>query len=711
MSIAQLNTLGTYATGIFAKSAAEIVAFDAATNRLFVTNSANFTLDVLDISNPTNPTKVKSISLAPFGGGVNSVAVKNGLVAVAIEATNKQAPGQVVFFNAAGDFIKSVTVGSLPDSLTFTPDGTKVIVANEGEPSDDYLVDAPGSVSIIDLSRGVANLTQANVTTASFAGFDKQTLLNQGVRIFGPNASVAQDLEPEFVAIAPDSKTAWVTLQENNALAKINLTTGQVEILPLGYKDHSLPGNGFDASDKDGGINIKPHPVRGLYLPDAIAAYQASGQTFLVTTNEGDSRDYDGFSEEARIADLILDPIAFPNAAELQKAENLGRLKVTTTLGDTDGDGDYDALYTYGTRSFSIWDGNGKLVFDSGDDFEQILAGQIPTGFNADGEKSNSFDSRSDDKGPEPEALAIGEIQGRTYAFIGLERAGGILVYDITNPYSPQFQRYLNNRDFAVPVTLPNGATNPAAGDLAPEGLTFIPADKSPTGRPILVAANEVSGTTTVYDVGPVIAGSEGSDYLQGSFGADLIRAGGGADYIDSSEGNDLLFGGLGNDRIQDSRGNNFLYGEGGNDELSVREGNNTLVGGLGSDELRGGKGFDILIGVDPTQAGAGRGEIDLLKGKDGDRYVLGDRQQAYYNDGQQNTAGFQDYAYIEKFESKKGDVIQLHGNASMYVLGEGFSKKDAGLYLRQEGGNELIAVIDKAKDLSGLTGSSFVYV
>ena len=506
MSTAQLNQLGTYATGIFAESAAEIVAFDAATDRLFVVNGADFAVDILDISNPTVPSKLSAIDVSAFGGGVNSVAVSGGIVAIAIEADIKQDPGMVAFFDTSGNLISSVVVGALPDSLTFTPDGRKVDVANEGEPSEDYTNDAVGSISIIDLSGGVENLSQTAVTTASFEGFDKQTLINQGIRIFGPNASVAQDLEPEFVTVSSDSTTAWVTLQENNAIAKVNLANGQVELLPLGLKDYSLPGNGIDPSNEDGGINIREVPVFGLYQPDTIATYEVGGKTYLVTANEGDARDYEAFSEEARVADLVLDPTAFPDAANLQKEENLGRLKVTTTLGDTDGDGDYDQLFAYGGRSFAIWDETGNLVFDSGDALEQITAEQVPNGFNSDDE-ANAFDDRSDDKGPEPEALAIGQIGNRTFAFVGLERTSGIAVFDISNPRNPQFQEYVNNRNFNVPITLADGSVNPAVGDVSPESLTFISAVDSPTGRPLLVAANEISGTTTVYDVGPAIKG------------------------------------------------------------------------------------------------------------------------------------------------------------------------------------------------------------
>jgi hypothetical protein len=264
-------------------------------------------------------------------------------------------------------------------------------------------------------------------------------------------------------------------------------------IVPLGFKDHSEAGNGFDASNRDDAINIQTHPVFGMYQPDAIATYEVQGETYVVTANEGDARDYDGFSEEDRVKDLDLDPTAFPDADTLQADENLGRLNITTTLGDTDGDGDYDQLFAYGARSFSIWDAEGNLVWDSGDQFEQKLAALLPDDFNATNDENDSFDNRSDDKGPEPEGVTIGRVGSRIYAFIGLERVGGIMMYDITDPDNPQFVNYVNNRDFS------GDAEAGTAGDLGPEGVLFIDQDQSPTGQNLLVVTNEISGTTTVY--------------------------------------------------------------------------------------------------------------------------------------------------------------------------------------------------------------------
>jgi hypothetical protein len=250
---------------------------------------------------------------------------------------------------------------------------------------------------------------------------------------------------------------------------------------------------GFDASDRDNIVNIRSWPVFGMYEPDAIKSFMVDGTTYLVTANEGDARDWPGFSEEARVSTLNLDATAFPNATALKNAAALGRLNVTRTLGDSATG--FDALYTLGGRSFSIWTTDGTQVFDSGSDFERIVAARDPAFFNASND-DRTFDSRSDNKGPEPEAVTVGEIKGRTYAFVGLERQGGILIYDVSSPWAPVFVDYVNNRDFSV---TPFDAA--AAKDLGPEGVIFVKADKSPSGKPMVIVANEVSGTVTLYNV------------------------------------------------------------------------------------------------------------------------------------------------------------------------------------------------------------------
>jgi len=508
-TLIELNVLGTYASGVFDESAAEIVAHDPVNQRLFVVNANDSTVDVLDINDPEMPVKLSTIDATAEGASANSVAVYGDLVAVAIEAQVKQDNGKVVFYNTADlNKVGEVMVGALPDMVTFTRDGKVLLVANEGEPSDDYQNDPEGSVSVIDLSNGAG---AATVTTAGFTAFnaDRADLMARGVRVFGPGASVAQDMEPEYIAVSLDNKTAWVALQENNAVAELDIAAGEITaIIPLGFKNHSILGNELDASNRDNGINIRNWPVFGMYNPDAIASYGYNGKTYYITANEGDSRDYDGFTEEFRISDLTLDATVFPNAAELQDDASIGRLNVTSTLGygSSCDPSDpavvettcvYEELYAYGARSFSIWSAGGTQVFDSGSEFERITSSLIPDNFNSSNDE-NSFDDRSDDKGPEPEAITVGQINGQTFAFIGLERVGGIMVYNVTNPQNPEFVQYLNNRDFSASQT---DVENGLAGDLGPEGMVFIPGNESPNGKPLLVVGNEVSGTTTLYGI------------------------------------------------------------------------------------------------------------------------------------------------------------------------------------------------------------------
>ena len=890
-----IQLLGTYATGVFNGGTAEIPAYDPLTKRLFVTNAIG-TVDVLSIDNPAQPTKLFSIDIKAITGGTpNSVAVKNGIVAVAVEkedADENYLPGLVAFFAsdlaaAPTEASATVAVGALPDMLTFTPDGKKVLVANEGQPGE--TLDPEGSVSIIDLSSGLVGATGTTVRFTDYDGKENE-LRAKGVRVF-PGKQASLDFEPEYIAVAPDGKTAFVTLQEANAFAVLDIASATFrDVLPLGYKDHrrgpatlkqynfnepaigqkrngdplrfgglsslffekeaggkytfvtvpdrgpngeetpagrpflkpdyvaevirfqldkasgeisilekipltrndggeikaitgfpniagvdekpidedgnalpydpfgadlegivvapdgsfwmvdeyrpavyhfnaaglllnrfvpkgtaalagqpegtygdetlpadyakrranrgfeavaldssgilyafiqtplanpnratsdnsnlirvlgidpangepvaeyvyalekprvrvtnvdkigdatydpktgsfyvierddeanptnkkfifrfdlkgatnllapgapalasgktleqhsldelaalgiksvkktkilNLPsigylpgdkpeglallpdgslavlndndfgvngpalstvglgiisfeeGNKFDASDRDNAANLRNWPVKGMYMPDAVTALEVAGQTYYITANEGDARD-----ENARVGSLTLDPTAFPNGAALKAVDQLGRLNVSEIDGDVDGDGDYDELYAYGARSFSVWDSYGNLVFDSGDDLERITAAKYPNFFNSTND-ANTFDARSDDKGPEPEGVTTGIIDGRPYAFVGLERIGGFVVYDVSTPEKPRFVEYVNNRNFAGN---PRAGT---AGDLGPEGLVFIAGEDSPTGQALLVVSNEISGTTSIFSVGkqPAVVG------------------------------------------------------------------------------------------------------------------------------------------------------------------------------------------------------------
>ena len=549
----KLSVLGHYKTNIFAESAAEIPAYDAASKRLFVVNAQKGLVDVLDASKPEQPVHIAELSARDYlaDSEVNSVAVQNGIVAIAVQAKNKTDAGLVVFFNAKDlSFMSKVAVGSLPDMLTFSPNGKTVLVANEAEPNDDYSIDPEGSVSIIDIQ----DIKQPKASIADFRAWNSQKadLMAKGVRIFGPNATVAQDLEPEYITISGDSKTAWVTLQENNAIARIDIAQQKVtDIYPLGYKDHGVMGNELDVSDRDSEIDIKTWAgLVGMYQPDSIANYQVNGQTYLVTANEGDSREWlkdedayfagnlaQGYVENIRMKHLFnskgfnaegdypahlqkiangvkgakLDPVTFAycgatatEAGDCRKDGNLGRLNIAWNMGyQTNADGSpkldangrliYDKLYAYGARSFSIWNTQGQLVWDSGSEFEKKISELFPNYFNTDHE-AVSLDDRSDNKGPEPEGITLGTIGAKTFAFIGLERMSGVMVYDITTPMQHKFVEYFTTRNFVETDSAKHG-------ELGPEGLIFIAAKDSPNGKPLLVVGNEVSGSTAIYQV------------------------------------------------------------------------------------------------------------------------------------------------------------------------------------------------------------------
>jgi len=450
-------------------AASEISAYDPASKRLFtVNNESSALVDVLDLSAFPAITKLKPINVSALGGVANSVAVSGGKLAIALEATNKQANGSVIVINTSSlQTIKQITVGALPDMVTFSPDGKFIVTANEGEPSADYTVDPEGSVSIINVED---NYSVKTLTFGSFAASYSQ-LAAGGFRIYGPKASFAQDIEPEYVAVSSDSKKAYVTLQENNGIAEVDLISGTIlKINPLGTKDFSLAANAIDPSDRDSKIALGSWPVKSFYLPDAISSFSVGGSEYLITANEGDAREYVAFDEQARVSTLKLDATAFPSAATLQLPANLGRLRVTNTLGDTDKDGDYDVLYGFGGRGFSIYKAsNGQLAYESGKGLEQevINAGIYD-------------DDRSDDKGVEPEGVTVGWMNNKPVAFIALERVDAIAVYDVSDPVKPAFLQIIKTGD-------------------APEGILFVPSDKSPNGKSLLISSNEGDGTVKFY--------------------------------------------------------------------------------------------------------------------------------------------------------------------------------------------------------------------
>lgn len=449
---------------------AEITAYDPSTSRLFaVNNGAVNKIDVIDITNITAIRLAGSIPVSPYGGYVNSVAVSNGKVAAAIESTNKQENGKIVIFDTKTlTEVKVIQVGALPDMVTYTPDGKYILSANEGEPNDTYTIDPEGTISIIK----VADYSVRTINFSAWAGA-YSVLAGKGMRIFGPGLNFTKDIEPEYITVSSDSKTAWVTLQENNTIAKIDIESGQVtDLLPLGFKKYNLPGNFIDPSDKDNRIDFTRsfNNIFGMYMPDGVANFDYNGITYLVTANEGDAREYPGFSEMKRASTVVWNPLSFPNRVADRADSVLGRLNITTTLGDHDGDGSYEQLYSLGGRSFSIWNAHtGTQIYDSKNELE-LKAREL--GLYDDG--------RSDDKGVEPEAAVTGWVGKRQVAIIGLERADAFAIYDVTDPFNPLFIKMY------------------ATGD-APEGLLFIPASKSPIGQSLIIVSSENDGFIKIY--------------------------------------------------------------------------------------------------------------------------------------------------------------------------------------------------------------------
>ena len=491
----ELNYVGSFDPSGSSTSTCEIVVHDPVSQRLFTTSATAGYLDIINFSNPAAPTLVSSINMNTYGG-VTSVAVKNGIVVVASPNVDETLNGSVVFFDTNGTFLKQVTVGALPDMITFSPDGTKVMTANEGQPNANYSIDPEGSVSIIDISGGITALTQSNVTTLLFTVYNAQeaTLIASGIRKLKLSSTLSQDFEPEYITISADSQKAWVALQENNAIVEINLTTSTFsDIWALGAKDISIPGNGMDISDNNGQVLIANWPIKAFYMPDAVANYTVGGTTYLVTANEGDEKEYTGFNERTTVgaSTYILDATLFPNASVLKQTYNMGRFRVSNLSGNTDADTDFEVISSVGSRSFSIFNATTKqIVFDSGDDFEKYTAANLPTLFNAD-HSDNISKGRSRAKGPEPEGVTVAQIGTQTFAFISLERVGGVMVYNITNPNNVTFVDYKNSR-----------STSAWAGDNGPEGITYIKPENSSNGKAYVLVANEISGTITIFEVG-----------------------------------------------------------------------------------------------------------------------------------------------------------------------------------------------------------------
>lgn len=451
--------------------------------------------------------------------------------------------GRILFYTTDGEFIDAANVGNLPDMVTFTPDGKTVVSANEGEPADDYSSDPEGSISIISLGDSQKTLIQ-NVTTLFFDNMD----IPSDIRI-KPGTSPAKDLEPEYIAVNESGTRAWVSLQENNGLAIIDLEKKEIlSVTSLGVKDFQY----IDMNTKDGAnITVAPENVYGLYQPDTIVSYSLNGKDYLVSANEGDDRKYETWEDYAKAKKLYEKGASFSPqlAKDILEVKGRAKVRILKDLGK-DANGTYTALYLAGTRSFSIWDTDGKQLYDSGPEFEQELALRYGDYFNTRVDDTDDkediaelikeavpyemaedtayfwegIDARSHKKGCEPEALAVAKIGTRVFAYIGLEKQGGFFVYDITNPRQAKLTQYYNNIDYSKMPT--------ASGDLAPEGMVhFVQEDNH-----YLAIANELSSTVSLYRLQHDGRAAKLSSLQVGSFDS------GAAEIIDYDPDGKILF-------------------------------------------------------------------------------------------------------------------------------------------------------------------------
>lgn len=648
------------------EAGAEIVKVDgtigAATNgidnrvELIDVSDANaiVALGHLDIASmPSARFVANGVDLADLGG-ITSVDIKGETVVATYTNASAGANGFAVIYtvpagNIAAASARIVEVGSHPDSVLLSADGATAFIANEGEValSGETYVDGKGSISVIDTASGA-------VTSIGFEAFDSQRaeLVAAGVRINPEADSVSSDLEPEYLALSDDGATLFVTLQENNAVARVDvsaLTAGTpvadpasvITILPLGTKDHSVAGNGMDASDRDGEINIAQVAVKGLYMPDTIASYSVGGTDYFVIANEGDGRGDVGdmgekgkFGDEARVKDLGEDGLPALDAEmaallDLSDA-GLGRLAVSVIDGDTDGDGDIDVLHSFGARSFSIFDADGNLVFDSGDDLEAITANRTPWAFNDD--DGDDGENRSDAKGPEPEALEVFRIGDETFAAVGLERMDAIALYNITNPEAATFVDMIDGR---------------ALGDISPESIEFY---LDANGNAALITAHEISGDLRSHVLqsaetvdgrgdGTVIGTAQG-DHVQAGHGNDIVALGGGTDtyaagalttkisllreadvaLLERVKG-DVFEDGAPVARIETGSGIDYVQAEliahnGGTLGMAMIGGTPTLTGTTGDDV--------VFLGVGQFHTVLGAGDDEAFLGKFGNIVDLG---------------------------------------------------------------------------------------
>ena len=506
----------------------EIVAYNQATEWAYAINGQSGKLAAIPLAGLTAGAHVEELTGTEIDvkalveaedstfqyGDMTSVAISpdSTTLAAALQAQGSNDAGRVALFTCEEDGTLTlealVETGAQPDMVTFAGDGV-VLTADEGEPREGYgenIADPKGSVTVVDVEAQES-------TVVDFSAFDSQRdqLAEDGI-VLKKGSAPSVDLEPEYIAVSGGK--AYVTLQENNAIAVLDIESQAFEgVYSAGFEDHSTTA--IDLDKKDDAYDPQTYEsLLGIRMPDGIAAFTVEGATYLVTANEGDAREWGDedqgtfyLSEDER--DFSEEGVTSPTGAIT--AENSGLEGKVVFFKTEDFDGlDPEKDYVFGGRSFTVFQAteNGlEEVFTSGDDFEALTAQYVPEYFNASNDNA-VLDDRSGKKGPEAESVTVGTVDGKTYAFVALERTGGVMAYDVTDPEAITFVNYVNTRDFGTTVEgseeYEDGELDKwvTGGDVAPEGLLFLDAASSPNGEPLLLAACEVSGTVAVYQLG-----------------------------------------------------------------------------------------------------------------------------------------------------------------------------------------------------------------
>ncbi|WP_281883407.1 choice-of-anchor I family protein [Paenibacillus sp. YYML68] len=477
--------LGSFSTGFQSDDGgvAEIVKYNTDNKKMYLVNGNEKKIDIVSLANLQNGSNTFTLDkrvdvsgmIHGFGfGDITSIDIHTGrkLIAAAVQASDYSKKGAVLLLDYNGNYVHHIEVGVQPDMITFTPDGQYVLTADEGEPRNGYgssAVDPKGSVTIVSLNN---DNKAAQATVVTFDEWDaKRSELVANQVILKKNTMPSVDLEPEYIVVKSDSKTAYVTLQEANAIATLDIENARfTTVKGLGFKDHSLPGNEIDIH-RNSKADIVNQNVYGVYMPDGAAIAEIGGLTYLLTPNEGDAREW---AEYKNIT---------------SKSVNGG--SIDALINDEHDGLDTNKTYILGGRSFSIWNADTmELVYDSGSEFEKKTLERFPNYFNVSNDNI-TMDHRSSKKGPEPEDVKVMQVGGKWYAMIGLERVGGVMMYDITKPSESTYFDYMSTRDYSAAMK----------GDVSPEGLAVVNAANSPTGYPLLLVAHEVSGTVAVYQV------------------------------------------------------------------------------------------------------------------------------------------------------------------------------------------------------------------